>query len=64
MHNGPLNEVINFGIPGFIFQAKVTKFGANVGLYMLINISSGFYHIHIERLQKARSRIFDIRYLT
>ena len=37
--------MINFGIPGFIFQAKITKFGANVGLNMLINISPGFYHI-------------------
>ena len=30
------------GIPGLIFQAKVAKFGTNVGLNMLINISSEF----------------------
>ena len=33
------------GIAGLIFQAKVTKFGTNVGLSMLVNISSGFYHM-------------------
>ena len=26
------NEPDSFGIPGLIFQAKVTKFGTNVGL--------------------------------
>ena len=35
-HNEPLNEPIDFGIPG------VTKFGANVGLNIIIEISSGF----------------------
>ena len=49
MHNGPFNEVINFGFPGLIFQDLVTKFGANVGLNMLINISPGFYHIRKQK---------------
>ena len=44
VHNGPFNEPASFGIPGLIFQAKVTKFGTNVGLQMLINIISGFFH--------------------
>ena len=35
-HNRPFNEVINFGIPGLIFQAEVTKLGVNVGLNILI----------------------------
>ena len=43
-YNRPFNEPINFGIPGLIFEAKVSKFGTNVGLMMLINIDSGFYH--------------------
>ena len=42
-HNGPFNEPDSFGIPGLIFYAKVTKFGTNVGLSMLININFGFY---------------------
>ena len=37
------NEPASFGIPGFIFQAKDTKFGTNVGLNMLITVSSKFY---------------------
>ena len=36
--------MINFGIPGLIFQAKVTNFGANVGLHILINRNFGLYH--------------------
>ena len=43
-HNAPLNEPASFGILGLIFQAKVTKFGTKVGLKMLININSGFFH--------------------
>ena len=31
MHNEPFNEPASFGIPGLNFQAKVTKFGTNVG---------------------------------
>ena len=38
-HSGPFNEPASFGIPGPLFQAKVTKLGANVGL---INIYCGF----------------------
>ena len=45
MHNGPFNELTSFGIPGLIFQAKVTKFGTHVGLNMVIAISSGFNDI-------------------
>ena len=45
-HNGPLIEPGSFSIPGLIFQAKVTKFGRNIGLNMFINISPGFYHNH------------------
>ena len=44
MHNGPFNEPVSFGIPGLIFQAKVTKFGTKVGLKMLININSESFH--------------------
>ena len=44
MHNGPFNELASFDIPELIFQAKVTKFGIKVGLNMVINISSGFFH--------------------
>ena len=43
-HNGPFNEPAAFGIPELIFQARVTKFGTKVGLNMVINISSGFFH--------------------
>ena len=43
-HNEPFSELRNFGIPGFIFQAKDTKFGTHVGLNIAINISSEFYH--------------------
>ena len=32
-----------FAIPGLIFQAKVTKFGTNVVVNMLISTSSGFF---------------------
>ena len=39
-HNGTFNEPASFGIPGLIFQAKVTKLGTKVGLNMLININS------------------------
>ena len=38
------NEPASFGIPELICQAKVTKFDTTLGLNMLINISSGFYH--------------------
>ena len=44
MHNGPFNEPASFGIPELIFQVKVTKFGIQVGLNMVINISSAFTH--------------------
>ena len=44
VHNGPFNERASFGIPGIIFQAKVTKFGTNVRLNKLFNITSVFYH--------------------
>ena len=48
-HNEPFNELGSYGIPRLIFQAKVNKFGTNVGLNMLIYISSRFYHDpHIE----------------
>ena len=64
--------MINFGFPGFIFQAKVTRFSANVGLNMLINISPGFYHIrkkkqlvanvfHIFQQQKAMIRLYALK---
>ena len=43
-HNGPFNEPASFGIPGLIFQAKVTKLRSQVGLNMLINTNSGFCH--------------------
>ena len=36
-HNGPFNGPASFGIPELIVQAKATKFGTQVGLYMLIN---------------------------
>ena len=52
--------MINFGFPGFIFQAEVIKFGANVGLNMLINISPGFYHIRKKKTFVANVfRIFQ-----
>ena len=54
-----MNEVINFGIPGFIFQAKVTKYDANVGLNMLINISPRFYHICKRKFVTNVFRIFQ-----
>ena len=44
MHNGTFNEPASFGIPGLIFQPKVTKFGTKVGLQMLININSGVFY--------------------
>ena len=50
VHNGPFNEPASFGIPGVIFQAKVTKFGTKVGLKMLININSGFFHNQQKKL--------------
>ena len=43
-HNGPFNEPASFGIPELIIQAKVTKYGTKVGINMLINISSVFFH--------------------
>ena len=43
-HNGPFNEPASFGIPELIFQVKVTKFCIQVGLNMVINISSAFIH--------------------
>ena len=46
-HCGPFKEPGSFGIPGLIFQAKITKSCTNGGgLNMLISMSSGFYHIH------------------
>ena len=58
-HNGPFNGVISFGFPGFIFQAQVTKFGANVGLNMLIDISPRFYHIRKKTSVANVFRIFQ-----
>ena len=42
--NGAFNEPNSFGISGLICQAKATEFGMHVGLDMLINIGSEFYH--------------------
>ena len=46
VHNGPLNEPASHGIPGLIFQAKVTKCGTNIWWNRLIDIGSGFYQHH------------------
>ena len=35
--NGPFNESINFGIPGFILHVKVIKFATNVVLHLFID---------------------------
>ena len=59
VRNGPFNEVTNFGFPGLICQAEVTKFGATVGLNMLINIRPGFYHIRIKTFVANVFRIFQ-----
>ena len=50
VHNGPFNEPASFDIPGLIYQAKVTKFGTKVGLNILININSGFFHIQQKKI--------------
>ena len=55
-HNGPFNEPASFGIPGLIFQAKVTKFSTKVGLKMLININSVFFFI----ISKKKAIFFRI----
>ena len=52
LQNEPFNKLINFGIPGLIFQVTVTKLYIYVGLNMLINTSSVFYHYHKECLAK------------
>ena len=49
-HNGPFNEPAFFWHFWTHFQAKFTKFGINVGLHMLINISSGFYRNRQENI--------------
>ena len=61
-HNGPLIEPGSFSIPGLIFQAKVTKFGRNIGLNMFINISPGFYHNHQKKMANFL-RIIQLRTL-
>ena len=43
-HNGPFNEPAYFGILGLIFQIRAIKFGTNISLNMILNISSGYYH--------------------
>ena len=37
-----MDHLINFDIPVLIFQVKAIQFGTNVGLNILLNISSGF----------------------
>ena len=61
VHNGPFNEPASFDIPELIFQAKVTKFGTNVRLNMLININSGFFHNHQNKFWGIFFRIFESR---
>ena len=43
-HNGLYNKPIDLGHPELIFQAKVNKFGTNIGPNRLFSISSGFYN--------------------
>ena len=43
-HNGPFNEPAYFDILGLIFQIRAIKFGTNISLNMILNISSGYYH--------------------
>ena len=42
VHNARLNEPREFAIPGLISQGKAIKFGTNVQLNMIFDISSGF----------------------
>ena len=60
MHNGPFNEPASLGIPGLNFQAEVTKFGRNVELNMLINISSRFYQNCQKKKKKMANYFFRI----
>ena len=54
VHNGPFNKPASFGIPGLIFQARVIKFGTEVGLNMLINISFWrFFFLHFATLHTS-----------
>ena len=52
--NGPLNERIHICIPGLILPIKIMKVGTNVGLNMVMNICSWFYHNHKNRLSWLR----------
>ena len=60
-HNGPFNEPASFGIPELIFQARVTKFGTKVGLNMLIDISSRFFHNRQKKILAIFFSIFKLR---
>ena len=46
VRNEPFNEPGYFGIPGLIFHVKAIKFDTSLGLIMLFNMSTGFYHNH------------------
>ena len=60
-----LDQLISrtFGIPGLIFQAKVTKFGTNVGLNMLIITNYGFLLESLKINWRHFFRIFQLRAL-
>ena len=42
-HNWSFNEPTNCGILRLIFQITAIKFGINVGINLILNISPGFY---------------------
>ena len=56
---------INVGIPGLIFQAKVTKLGTHVGLNMLIDINAECYHYQNNNNKNLAKllRVFELRTL-
>ena len=58
---GMMNSYNYFGIPGLIFLVKVTKFCTKVGLKMLINIESGFFHIRQTKNLANSFRILQLR---
>ena len=61
MHNGPFNEPASLGIPGLIFQAKVTKFGTKVGLKMFISINSRYFHNQQKKILASFFHILQFR---
>ena len=63
-HVGIYGSGVAEGLSAFsvgLVQARVTKFGTQVGRNMVINISSGFFHSRQKKILAIFFRIFQLR---